>query len=801
MTANDQKDAKNPPNTSASSTDASPLSPEAFSPQGGTSAGGPGAESEAPFSAKPGAPQPLSTAPLSTEALSTQPLSAAQFEPLDGNNAIREQRQYWPLMGAAAAVLAILLALLFLLTARSVAIVVAVVNPPSIDIQGFTIGLGSRYLMRPGEYTVTVSAEGYAPYSGQLTVTDDESQQFDIALPMLPGDVSIISQPAGATVLLNGAVLGTTPLLGQQIEAGEQQLALQLPRYQNVTNTVDITGRGLRQSIEVVMPPNWAVISLSTQPAHAELLLNGEPIDPRFLSSDAKDTANRLAADAPPGRDTNRNRAQASDKADGNADSSKATADLSNARRAIQVLAGAAELTITAPGFNAVTRTLDVVAGSDQDLGAIELTPADGVLALDSLPSGANVTVDGEFIGRTPLSLSLTPGVEHLLQLAKPGYRRKSQPISLAQGTSKALKLTLSPELGDIAFSISPADAELVINGDVVGTGSQQLALPAFEHRIEVRKAGYASQRSRVQPRPGLAQVVEITLLTEAEARKAALTPEITSALGQTLILIDPSAEPVNEFDMGASRREPGRRANEVLHTVRLERAYYLASTETSNAQFRQFLSSHNSGQIEGNSLNREHQPVAQVSWQQAARFCNWLSAKEGLPPFYRENQGIVIGYNPSSTGYRLPTEAEWAYASRVDGKNLRRFAWGNEFPPSKPVTNVADNTSAYVTGRILNGYSDGHIVSAPLASFPANHRGLFDMGGNVAEWVHDVYQIPSANAQVEVDPLGPQQGDNYTVRGASWGLSRLSELRLSYRDYGQRGRDDLGFRIARYAE
>jgi formylglycine-generating enzyme required for sulfatase activity len=257
----------------------------------------------------------------------------------------------------------------------------------------------------------------------------------------------------------------------------------------------------------------------------------------------------------------------------------------------------------------------------------------------------------------------------------------------------------------------------------------------------------------------------------------------------------------MNEFSMGASRREPGRRSNEVLHTVKLERAFYLATTETTNAQFRQFLESHSSGQIEGNSLNREHQPVAQISWQQAARFCNWLSAKEGLPPFYRESEGIIRGYNASSTGYRLPTEAEWSYAARIEGEGYRKFAWGEEFPPSAPVVNLADNTSALVTGRILNGYADGHIVAAPVASFPPNHRGLYDMGGNVAEWVHDVYVIPSANAELATDPLGSVNGDNYTVRGASWALSRLAELRLTYRDYGAAGRDDLGFRIARYAE
>jgi formylglycine-generating enzyme required for sulfatase activity len=228
---------------------------------------------------------------------------------------------------------------------------------------------------------------------------------------------------------------------------------------------------------------------------------------------------------------------------------------------------------------------------------------------------------------------------------------------------------------------------------------------------------------------------------------------------------------------------------------------FYLQTTEVTNAQFRQFQSSHNSGQIEGNSLNREHQPVVQVSWNQAAQFANWLSKREGMQPFYRESNGIITGYNPSSTGYRLPTEAEWAWAARVRGDELIKFSWGNDFPPTAKVENYADNTSAYVTGRILNGYTDGHVVSAPVASFPPNHRRLYDLGGNVAEWIHDVYIIPSANGTLEVDPLGAQSGDNYVIRGASWALSKLAELRLSYRDYGQAGRDDVGFRLARYAE
>jgi formylglycine-generating enzyme required for sulfatase activity len=252
---------------------------------------------------------------------------------------------------------------------------------------------------------------------------------------------------------------------------------------------------------------------------------------------------------------------------------------------------------------------------------------------------------------------------------------------------------------------------------------------------------------------------------------------------------------------MGASRRDPGRRANEVLHPVALQRMFYLQTTEVTNAQFRQFQSSHNSGNIAGKSLNREHQPVVQVSWQQAAAFCNWLSAKQGVRAFYKEQNGIVTGFRPESTGYRLPSEAEWAWAARADGNRLLRFPWGDAFPPDKIVENYADSSSAYITGRVLNNYKDGHVVSAPVASFEPNQHRLYDMGGNVSEWVNNVYSIPPANGATQRDPLGRQGGDNYVIRGASWTLSKLSELRLSYRDYGQSGRDDVGFRIARYAE
>jgi len=695
-------------------------------------------------------PDAFSPASPSSRAGADEQLAATRFEPLSEAATIQRRISVTQVTLALAGV-AIALLLFFLFTARSLTLNIEAETPPDFSLSGLNWSFGERLLVRPGEYVLSVTAEGYHPYEQTITVTEAETQRLDIALAPLPGTVSIITTPPGADITLDGLSLGSAPLNDIVLESGRYAVGAALARFQPWASAVEVAGRNQSQTVQIALVPDWAYVTFTATPSEVIATIDGD------------------------------------------------TAEVTD--RGVEVLSGEHELTLSAPGFMPVTVPLQIVAGIDQTLGAISLKPADATLSLSSTPSGAGVTVDGAFTGLTPLIVPLSPDATHTVRVSKAGFRTSSLTLALARGDTAERSVTLSPELGEVRFVIEPPAANILVNGQAVGTGNQTLDLPAITQRIEIALPGYATFKTEVLPKPGLPQKVQVTLLTEAAARKAAMKPSITTPLGQTLVLVDPSVESQNPFTMGASRRDPGRRANEVEHPVELRRAFYMASTETTNAQFRQFEATHDSGLIESYSLDRDHQPVAGISWQQAASFCNWLSRLEGLPPFYRENQGIIIGFNPSSTGYRLPSEAEWAFAARVEDDQLRRFAWGDDFPPTEVVTNVADNTSALVTGRILNGYTDQFVVSAPVGSFPPNHRGLHDMGGNVAEWVHDGYRIPSANAELEIDPLGAQRGDNYTIRGGSWALSRLSELRLTFRDYGERGRDDLGFRIARYAE
>jgi formylglycine-generating enzyme required for sulfatase activity len=204
--------------------------------------------------------------------------------------------------------------------------------------------------------------------------------------------------------------------------------------------------------------------------------------------------------------------------------------------------------------------------------------------------------------------------------------------------------------------------------------------------------------------------------LSLADARLAALRSEIRTPRGETLVLLKPGP-----FTMGASRRQPGRRANETEREVAMERFFYLGTREVRNGDFKRFIADHDSGSFQDTPLNGDDQPVVNVSWEAAARYCNWLSRQEKLPPFYRESGNRIVGINPQATGYRLPTEAEWEWAARqvpaAPAGDLR-FAWGPTLPPPDRHGNYADRSAANLVGRIIFGYNDNHITSAPVGSF-----------------------------------------------------------------------------------
>ncbi|MEO0436850.1 MAG: PEGA domain-containing protein [Pseudomonadota bacterium] len=513
-----------------------------------------------------------------------QRIQAAAFEPLSETSSGAKRRLNPRRIALLVAGVVFSFALWFLLTARSLELQVIAEVPGTASISGLSLPFGERYLIRPGKYMVVAAAPGYHPFQKELEVTRDASQTVELVLQPLPGRISIASDPSAATVFIDGETVGSSPFEDLAVEAGEHVIRVEAPRFRTLEQALSVTGRDVQQNLSLTLEPAWGDISIASEPALATVLVDGEPFGETPLVA--------------------------------------------------EILEGEHTISLRLPGFADEVFPLIVEAGVAQVLEQIQLTPATGVLSVTSSPSQANVSVNGVFAGQTPLELELEPNKSHRLSLSKAGYRRASRTIEMAAGSSKDEQISLPPLLGDVLVRVSPANAELFVNGRSVGVGTQTLSLPAVSQRIEARLEGYETIRQSVTPRAGLEGLVEMTLLTPEAARKARLKPQYATALGQTMVLMNPVDSPRNEFSMGASRRDPGRRANEVLHPVRLERPFYVQAKEVTNAAFRLFDSTHGSGQVEGNSLNREKQPVVQVSWQQAASFCNWLSQQEGLQRF-----------------------------------------------------------------------------------------------------------------------------------------------------------------------
>ncbi len=637
-----------------------------------------------------------------------------------------------------------------LFTTRSVAVLIEP-EPDHIAFQGglFAFEVGGRFVMRPGSYTLVAEKQGYRRLQTPVQITDETNQSLRFELEKLAGSVSIdTGEVRGASVRVDGRPVGQSPLQPLALAAGEHRLQVSAERYADFETTIAVEGAGVDQRVEVELVPLWAEITFRSRPSGASVEVEGRTVGKTPLTA--------------------------------------------------ELLEGRHRFVLRAQGFKPYFGSVEVEAERPRTLPVAELKPSDGKLVLLSEPAGATVTIDGTYRGQTPLELFLAPGRAHELTLNKSGHEPASRQVSLGSGESSRLVIELSAQLGEVRIEVEPADAELLVDGVVQPAADGTLRLVAVPHRIEIRREGYEPHTATITPRPGFPQALRVTLKTAEQLKAEKMPRVIRSPQGHEMVLIEGG-----RMRMGASRREPGRRANETLRNVELKRPFYLSTKEVSNREFREFQSQHLSGSIGGFNLEIDHHPVVRVSWEQAALYCNWLSKRASLPPVYEQVGDRVVAVKPLATGYRLPTEAEWAWAARyADGQNAVKYPWGDRLPVPPDAGNFADESASALLSGAIEGYNDGYPVTAPVDSFEPNALGLFNMGGNVAEWVHDLYGVYSPEpGNVEVDPLGAEDGELHVIRGSGWMDASVSELRLTYRDYGKDRRPDVGFRIARYAE
>ncbi len=204
------------------------------------------------------------------------------------------------------------------------------------------------------------------------------------------------------------------------------------------------------------------------------------------------------------------------------------------------------------------------------------------------------------------------------------------------------------------------------------------------------------------------------------------------NSMGQTFVVVD---GPV-EFMMGSPPTEPDRSELEIRHRVVIPRRFVIAAKEVSKAQWQAFVKmwpnsvwKFDASSVTGDSPDTDG-PMVDFNWYIAAQFCNWLSQSEGLPKdqwcYLPKNsvygKGMTIPADVlQRKGYRIPTEAEWEYACR-SGTMTSRYH-GNSL-------DVLDGYARYDVNSKNHAWACG--------SLRPNDLGLFDMLGNMIEWVHE---------------------------------------------------------------
>ncbi len=236
---------------------------------------------------------------------------------------------------------------------------------------------------------------------------------------------------------------------------------------------------------------------------------------------------------------------------------------------------------------------------------------------------------------------------------------------------------------------------------------------------------------------------------------------------------------PAGSFEMGAGPEDADANEKELpRHKVTISSEFWIGESEVTVGQFRAFVDATGYttfAEAEGSAFGRdennqmdwieganwrnpgfsqtEEDPVVNVSWYDATEFCQWL--------------GELSGFNIA-----LPTEAQWEYAARAGVQTA--YLWGDGPGAADGWMNVREELAP-------NGLSwdDGYVFTAPVKSFRANDFGLYDIHGNVWEWIGS--HPYSFSPEPRTDPAGPDQGTEYGIRGGSW-FNDFSAQRLSSR-------------------
>ena len=452
-----------------------------------------------------------------------------------------------------------------------------------------------------------------------------------------------------------------------------------------------------------------------------------------------------------------------------------------------------------------------------------DMVRATGSLAVETVPAGAWIEVDGERLEETtPATLRLPTGATTLF-VAASGYHREQVQAVVPRNDVATVEVALRASIayGTLTLALSPPDANVVLP-DVEPAYSPGLELVEGAYRVVVSRQGFVAEdvtvdvtgdtefavalapdpqpftvavtpadawvrfptgetpyspAMRLLPGDYRVQAVRIGYRTWDETishgyaptqREIALAPGIAEfadtlavgANGPTMVLV-----PAGDFRMGCLAGAGCRDSELPVRDVAVQASFALGKHEVTFADYDRFTNA--TGRPSAASprgWDRSSTPVVNVSWEDAQAYADWLTAQTGRR-------------------YRLPSEAEWEYAARSG--NSSAYSWGDAI--GEALANCNGCASRW-----------DNLRPAPVGSFLANPWGMHDMHGNVWEWVQDCYNSDHEGAPADESARTDGDCNRRVLRGGSWSNSPglLRAPTREWDDVSMRA-VEIGFRVA----
>ena len=312
----------------------------------------------------------------------------------------------------------------------------------------------------PGQHKLTIEREGFLRQEREVTFAEHRDVEFNFTLVPLPRDpaLSIESVPPGATVIVDGLPRGTAPWIGP-LAAGHHEAVLKLQGRREVSSDF-IMPEGRDLSLRLELPP----------PARNE--------SPRLLISSKPEGAS-IAIDG---------------------------AEVGSTPWAGEVKPGPHKVAIKLEGYTPDERSLVAHANREAEVSfALQHLPGPAQLSVESEPTGAELSIDGNVVGTTPLDapIPLEAG-EHQIEARRKGYLGVAQRVVVEPGQSASLRLSLAaapkdPAPPTIAVATEPAGARLYVDDKLAGETPFRIKSTPGQHEIRVVLEGYVSRHAKIK--------------------------------------------------------------------------------------------------------------------------------------------------------------------------------------------------------------------------------------------------------------------------------------------------------------